>query len=102
MNTSFAPVVHFLPCQRAWVGGRRAHWVILSRGARLLGERDPGRIRLSCQILRDLGGAAPGHLEGPAESAGDLGPVYPAGIVILLPDVPAPVAAGLIRLWGWT
>ena len=29
-----------------------------------------------------------------------LGPVYPAGVLITLPDVGAPVAAGLIRLWG--
>lgn len=31
-----------------------------------------------------------------------LGPVYPAGVLITLPDVSAPVAAGLIRLWGMT
>lgn len=30
----------------------------------------------------------------------DLGPVYPAGVVIVLPEVAAPVAAGTIRLWG--
>lgn len=29
-----------------------------------------------------------------------LGPVYPAGVLITLPDVSAPVAAGVIRLWG--
>lgn len=32
----------------------------------------------------------------------DLGPVYPAGVLIMLPDLPAPVAPGLIRLWGRT
>jgi len=32
----------------------------------------------------------------------DLGPVYPAGTVITLPDVAAPVATGAIRLWGRT
>lgn len=31
-----------------------------------------------------------------------LGPVYPAGVLIALPDVPAPVTAGQIRLWGRT
>lgn len=30
----------------------------------------------------------------------DLGPIYPAGIVILLPEIAAPVAAGTVRLWG--
>lgn len=31
-----------------------------------------------------------------------LGPVYPAGVVITLPEISEPVAAGLIRLWGQT
>ena len=31
-----------------------------------------------------------------------LGPVYPAGVLITLPDVSAPVAPGVIRLWGAT
>ena len=31
-----------------------------------------------------------------------LGPVYPAGVLIALPDVGAPVAPGIIRLWGAT
>ena len=30
----------------------------------------------------------------------DLGPVYPAGLLITLPEVTAPAAAGLVRLWG--
>lgn len=30
------------------------------------------------------------------------GPIYPAGIVITLPDVSEPVNAGQIRLWGRT
>lgn len=30
----------------------------------------------------------------------ELGPVYPAGVLIVLPEVAAPVAAGAIRLWG--
>ncbi len=29
-----------------------------------------------------------------------LGPVYPAGITITLPDLSAPVQTGTIRLWG--
>ncbi len=29
-----------------------------------------------------------------------LGPVYPAGVVIILPDVATPVQTGTIRLWG--
>ncbi|PTE21337.1 phage tail protein [Cereibacter changlensis JA139] len=32
----------------------------------------------------------------------DLGPVYPAGILITLPAVTATVATGAIRLWGRT
>lgn len=32
----------------------------------------------------------------------DLGPVYPAGLVIRLPPVPAPAAARQVRLWGRT
>lgn len=31
-----------------------------------------------------------------------LGPVYPAGLKITLPDVSEPVARGQIRLWGRT
>lgn len=31
-----------------------------------------------------------------------LGPVYPAGVLIVLPELAAPVAAGQIRLWGRT
>ena len=31
-----------------------------------------------------------------------LGPVYPAGVLISLPDVSEPVATGQIRLWGRT
>lgn len=31
-----------------------------------------------------------------------LGPVYPAGVLILLPDVVAPTRSGQIRLWGQT
>ena len=31
-----------------------------------------------------------------------LGPVYPAGVLITLPPLPAPVAAGQVRLWGRT
>ena len=31
-----------------------------------------------------------------------LGPVYPAGVLITLPKVGAPVASGQIRLWGAT
>ncbi|UXU74375.1 MULTISPECIES: tail protein X [unclassified Paracoccus (in: a-proteobacteria)] len=31
-----------------------------------------------------------------------LGPVYPAGLVIVLPEVTAPVARGQVRLWGRT
>jgi phage tail protein X len=31
-----------------------------------------------------------------------LGPVYPAGLIILLPKLSAPVAQGEIRLWGRT
>ncbi len=31
-----------------------------------------------------------------------LGPVYPAGVLITLPDVSAPVEPGVIRLWGGT
>jgi len=30
----------------------------------------------------------------------DLGPVYPAGVVIRLPDVAAPAPAPTVRLWG--
>ena len=30
----------------------------------------------------------------------DLGPIYRAGVVIQLPDLPQPVRAGQIRLWG--
>ncbi len=30
------------------------------------------------------------------------GPVYPAGVLITLPDVSAPVEPGVIRLWGAT
>ncbi len=30
----------------------------------------------------------------------DLGPVYPAGILIALPDLRAPVARSTVRLWG--
>ncbi|KRW95455.1 tail protein X [Paracoccus sp. PXZ] len=30
------------------------------------------------------------------------GPVYPAGVVITLPEISEPVAAGLIRLWEQT
>lgn len=32
----------------------------------------------------------------------DLGPVYPAGLTIILPELAAPVAKGDIRLWGRT
>ncbi|WP_444667143.1 tail protein X [Cereibacter changlensis] len=32
----------------------------------------------------------------------DLGPVYPAGVVIALPAVSTAVATGGIRLWGRT
>ncbi|MBP9184345.1 MAG: tail protein X [Fuscovulum sp.] len=31
-----------------------------------------------------------------------LGPVYPAGLTIVLPEIAAPVAAGQVRLWGRT
>ena len=31
-----------------------------------------------------------------------LGPVYPAGLIIVLPSVTTPVARGQIRLWGRT
>lgn len=31
-----------------------------------------------------------------------LGPVYPAGVLIVLPEVVAPMARGQIRLWGRT
>ncbi|MTH65592.1 tail protein X [Paracoccus shanxieyensis] len=31
-----------------------------------------------------------------------LGPVYPAGVLITLPDIAAPVAPEQIRLWGRT
>lgn len=31
-----------------------------------------------------------------------LGPVYSAGLIIVLPSVAAPVARGQIRLWGRT
>lgn len=31
-----------------------------------------------------------------------LGPVYPAGLTITLPPVPAPAAPAQIRLWGRT
>lgn len=30
----------------------------------------------------------------------DLGPVYSAGILIMLPAVAAPVVSGTVRLWG--
>lgn len=30
----------------------------------------------------------------------DLGPVYPAGVLIVLPDVAPPRKAGTVRLWG--
>lgn len=30
----------------------------------------------------------------------DLGPIYPAGILIALPVVSAPVVSGTIKLWG--
>lgn len=30
----------------------------------------------------------------------DLGPIYPAGVTISLPEVAAPVSAGTVRLWG--
>jgi phage tail protein X len=30
----------------------------------------------------------------------DLGPVYPAGLMITLPVVSAPVVSGTIKLWG--
>jgi len=29
-----------------------------------------------------------------------LGPVYEAGVIILLPEVSEPVSTGLVRLWG--
>ena len=32
----------------------------------------------------------------------DLGPVYDAGVAIVLPDAPAPRRGGDIRLWGTT
>ncbi|TKA94995.1 phage tail protein [Cereibacter changlensis] len=32
----------------------------------------------------------------------DLGPIYPAGIIITLPAVSTVVATGTIRLWGRT
>lgn len=32
----------------------------------------------------------------------DIGPVYAAGLTILLPDVAAPVLRGSVRLWGRT
>jgi phage tail protein X len=32
----------------------------------------------------------------------DLGPVYPAGVLIVLPAVAVPAARGDIRLWGRT
>jgi phage tail protein X len=32
----------------------------------------------------------------------DLGPVYPAGVMITLPEAPAPVVTGQVRLWGRT
>lgn len=32
----------------------------------------------------------------------DLGPVYPAGLLITLPTAPAPAAARQVRLWGRT
>lgn len=31
-----------------------------------------------------------------------LGPVYPAGVLITLPVLPAPVETGQVRLWGRT
>lgn len=31
-----------------------------------------------------------------------LGPVYPAGVTITLPVLPAPVETGQVRLWGRT
>ncbi len=31
-----------------------------------------------------------------------LGPIYPAGVRIILPDVSLPVIAGQVRLWGRT
>ncbi len=30
----------------------------------------------------------------------DLGPVYPAGVMITLPVVSTPVSSGTIKLWG--
>ena len=30
----------------------------------------------------------------------DLGPVYPAGVMISLPVVSSPVSSGTIKLWG--
>ena len=30
----------------------------------------------------------------------DLGPVYPAGVIVNIPVVSAPVQTGTIRLWG--
>lgn len=59
---------------------------------------------LDAICARQLGSAA--HV--PAVLAANpglaaLGPVYPAGVAILLPDVtPAAVETGQIRLWGRT
>ncbi len=54
------------------------------------------------QICADqLGGVA--HLAAVLEANPGLaaqGPVYPAGVVIILPDLSAPVQTGTIRLWG--
>lgn len=30
----------------------------------------------------------------------DLGPIYPAGVTIILPVIAAPVSTGTVRLWG--
>lgn len=52
---------------------------------------------------RELGSAA--HVAAVLDAnpgLAALGPVYPAGLIILLPEVSAPVARGQIRLWGRT
>jgi phage tail protein X len=62
---------------------------------------DGDMLDLICQ--RELGSAqhVPAVLEANPGLAA-LGPVYPAGLTIVLPELSAPVAQGEIRLWGRT
>jgi phage tail protein X len=56
---------------------------------------------LDAICLAELGSAdhVPAVLEANPGLA-DLGPVFPAGVLIMLPDIGTPVATGEIRLWG--